>query len=450
MSLGKTALSAKKANEMNANRDRYLNELIVRKNNGFIKVITGIRRCGKSYLLNKIFYDYLIKSGIDKKHIIRFSFDTDEDIDKLDKYYPDEPTKIHEKWKNGFTVNSKKFRKYISDLTNDNDQFYLLLDEIQMLEDFVGTLNGFLRHPNFDTYVTGSNSRMLSSDIMTEFRGRGDRISMFPLSFKEFYQASNMNFQDAYKYFSYYGGMPFLLSMSTEQQKSSYLKELFKEVYIKDIVERHGINDVGNFEKLIDVLASSIGSYNNYTKLENTFKSELNVIYSGDTIRNHIDYLEDAFLISHANRYDVKGKKYIKSNSKYYFTDIGLRNARLNFRQQEPTHIMENIIYNELLYRGYNVDVGIVEVIEKSQNNNSVRKQLEVDFIVQTENDKFYIQSAFSMPDSLKTHQEEKSLINIHDSFKKIIVVGDDIKSWKTDNGTVVISLKDFLLSDKL
>lgn len=433
---------------MEIKRDKYLNDLIVRKNNGFIKVITGIRRCGKSYLMNTIFYSHLLQSGIKPNQIIKFSFDNDEDIDKLDYYLPNEPTKIYERGKKTFKVDSKKFRMFIKDATNDHEQFFLLLDEIQILDNFVGTLNGFLTHNNFDVYVTGSNSRMLSSEIITEFRGRGDRINMYPLSFKEFYQAFPGNFNEVYKTYSYYGGMPPLTQMQTEQQKSNYLKDLFQEVYLKDILDRNQINNVPNFEKLIDLLASNVGSYTNSKKLERAFKSELNETYSDDTIATHLSYLIDCFLISRAKPYDVKGKKYINSNSKFYFTDIGLRNARLNFRQQEPTHIMENIIFNELLYQGFNVDVGVIEVIEKNKSNNSVRKQLEVDFIVQSEDDKYYIQSVYSIPDSLKLEQEERPLTKIKDSFQKIIIVADDIKSWRTENGTKIISLKDFLLSD--
>lgn len=435
---------------MEIKRDKYLNDLIIRKNNGLIKVITGIRRCGKSYLMNTIFLNHLLESGVAPKQIIRFSFDNDEDIDKLDAYLPNEPTKIYSRGKKTYVVNSKKFRLYIKEKANEDDRFYLLLDEIQILEDFVGTLNGFLTHQNYDVYVTGSNSRMLSSDIITEFRGRGDRIGIYPLSFKEFHACFGGDFKQAYDSYSYYGGMPIVLTMPSESRKSNYLKDLYKEVYLKDILERHTIENVGNFERLIDILASSIGSYTNPKKLEDTFKSELREIYTSDTVSKHIEYLEDCFLIAKAERYDVRGKKYIKANGKYYFTDIGLRNAKLNFRQQDPTHIMENIIYNELLYRGYSVDIGIVEVIEKNRLGNSVRKQLEVDFIIQKENDKHYIQSAYSMPDALKREQEERPLRKIGDSFQKTIIVGEEVKSWKTENGIKVMSLKDFLLGDDL
>lgn len=448
IALGKIAPSAEITKTMEIRRDKYLNDLIIRKNNGLIKVITGIRRCGKSYLMNTLFLNHLLDNGTAPEQIIRFSFDNDEDIDKLDAYLPGEATKIYARGKKTYVVNSKKFRLYIKEKTNDRDRFYLLLDEIQLLEDFVGTLNAFLAHRNYDVYVTGSNSRMLSSDIVTEFRGRSDRISMYPLSFKEFYGSFGGGFKEAYDTYSRHGGMPIVLAMPSESQKSNYLKDLYKEVYLKDILERHQIENVGNFEKLIDILASSIGSYTNPKKLEDTFKSELKEIYTSDTISKHIKYLEDCFLVAKAERYDVQGKKYIKASSKYYFTDIGLRNAKLNFRQQEPTHIMENIIYNELLYRGYSVDIGIVEAIEKNELGNSVRKQLEVDFVIQNENDKYYIQSAYSMPDSLKREQEERPLRKIGDSFQKIIVVGDEIKPWKTESGIKVMSLKDFLLGD--
>lgn len=435
---------------MEIKRDKYLNALLDRRNNGLVKVITGLRRCGKSYLMNRIFFRRLLEDGCKPSQIVKFSFDNDEDIDKLDVYLPNEPTKIYLRGKKTYVVNSKKFRMYLKDKTNDADQFFLLLDEIQMLQDFVGALNALLTHENYDVYVTGSNSRMLSSDIITEFRGRGDRIPMYPLSFKEFLEAYQGSYKQAYDSYSYFGGMPPLINMTLESQKSDYLKNLFKEVYLKDILERHQINEAASFSKLIDVLASDIGSYTSIIKLENTFKSELRSTYSYDTIAKHIDYLEDCFLINRADPYDVKGRRYLKTNSKYYFADIGLRNARLNFRQMDPDHIMENIIYNDLLYRGYNVDVGVVETIEKNQNGNSLRKKLEVDFVLEKQGERLYIQSAYSLPDSKKREQEERPFSKIRDSFSKIIVTGDDIKPWRTDRGTRIISLKDFLLGDDL
>ncbi|MCF0106611.1 MAG: ATP-binding protein, partial [Holdemanella sp.] len=340
-------------------RDAYLNEIIRKKNNGLVKVITGIRRCGKSYLLFTMYFNYLIQNGVDKNHIILFSFDNDEDIDKLDIYYPEEPTRIYDRTKKNYTINAKKFRAYIREITNEHDMFYIFLDEVQLLDNFVGTLNGFIRHVNFDTYVTGSNSRMLSKDVITEFRGRGDPIRIHPLSFKEFFDAVNKEFDEAYNEYSFYGGMPYIVHLLTEQDKSNYLKLLFEEVYKKDIVDRYSIVDANSFDSLVKILASSIGSYTNPSKLERTYKSN-SISYSHNTIKKHIEYLMDSFLIDEVTKYDVKGKRYIGTSLKYYFKDIGLRNALLNFRQQEPTHIMENIIYNELRYRGYKVDVGVV------------------------------------------------------------------------------------------
>ena len=429
-------------------RDAYLNEIIDRKGNGLIKIITGIRRSGKSYILNNIFYNYLKSTGVKDKNIIKFAFDFDEDIDKLDKYFPDEPTKIYSRGKKCYEVNSKKFRAYIKDQTNEKDYFYLLLDEIQLLENFVGTLNGFLSHENFDTYATGSNSKMLSTDIVTEFRGRGDQIKIFPLSFKEFYEYKNISFEEAYNEYSTFGGMPLVLTYSKNEQKMNYLKGLFDEIYLKDIYDRNTIQNKESFETLINILASSIGSYTNPNKLENSFKSELKIVYDHNTINKHIDFMKDSFLINETKRYDVKGKKYLKSLNKYYFIDLGLRNARLNFRQQEPTHIMENIIYNELIGRGYSVDVGVVETYEENSNGNNQKKQLEVDFIVNFGYDQVYIQSAYDMPNKEKLIQESNSLNKIKNSFRKIIIVKDSIIPWKTDDGIEVISLKDFLLKN--
>lgn len=427
-------------------RDKYLQEIIDRKHNGLIKIITGLRRSGKSYLVNNIFYNYLLSNNVKRENIIKFAFDFDDDIEKLDKYYPEEPTKIYSKNKKSYTVNSKKFRSYIKDLTNDDDFFYLLLDEIQLLDNFVGTLNGFLRYENLDVYVTGSNSKMLSSDIVTEFRGRGDQIKVYPLTFKEYFENANLTFDEAYQQYSTFGGMPLVLTYNKKEQKMSYLKSLFDEIYLKDIYERNNIANKDSFEKLIDILSSSIGSYTNTAKLENSFKSEIKTVYDHNTINKHISYMEDSFLISKATRYDIKGKKYLKAVYKYYFTDLGLRNARINFRQQEPTHIMENIIYNELISRGYSVDIGIVDTYELNENGNSIKKQLEVDFVVNSGYDQVYIQSAFELPDIQKTKQESRSLNKIKNSFKKIIIVRDNIIPWKTDDGILILGLQDFLL----
>lgn len=430
---------------MEIKRDKYLNKLIERKNNGLIKIITGLKGYGKSYLLNKIYKDYLLSSGIKEEKIISFSFDVLENVMVLDKYLPNEKTLKYDS-KGNYVVNPKKFILYINDLTKENEEYYLLLDEIQLLDNFVMVLNGFLKHDNFDVYVTGSNSKMLSSDIITEFRGRGDQIHLYPLSFKEFYESKSQSFDEAYLEYQYYGGMPFLLNIDNEENKQEYLKSLFSEIYIKDITERNGVKDIDSFSKLLNILASSIGSYTNPTKLENTFRSVENIDYGHVTIKKHIEFIKDAFLLSEANRYDIKGKKYIGSNSKYYFTDIGLRNALINFRQTEPTHMMENIIYNELISRGYCVDVGILEINEKNENGNYVTKRLETDFICNKINEKIYIQSAYSMETLDKEIQEKRSLINIKDNFRKMIIVKDTIKPYLTEEGIEVISLKDWLL----
>lgn len=427
-------------------RDEYLSQLIARKKNGLVKVITGIRRCGKSFLVFNLFQNHLLESGVDPKNIICFAFDTDDDLDKLDAYYPDEPTKIIDPKTNTYTVNSKKFRAYVRDLTQPDEEYYLLLDEIQLLDNFVGTLNGFLKNGRFDVYVTGSNSKMLSSDIVTTFRGRDDQIKVFPLSFREYYSICGLSFPDAYREYSYFGGIPLVVLKSGERQKSAYLSDLLSEIYIKDIVDRHEIREIGSFNRLVDVLASSIGSYASPTTISNTFKSVLGASYHHDTIKKHIDYLKDSFLIYEANRYDIKGRRYIEAKNKYYFVDIGLRNARLGFRQQEPTHIMENIIYNELLLRGFSVDVGIVQTFAENAQGNNVRKQLEVDFVCRAENKLFYVQSAYRLPDAQKRIQEERPLRLIEDSFKKVIITQENVKPYHTENGILVMSLEEFLL----
>ena len=430
---------------MEIKRNDYLEQLINKKNNGLIKVITGLRRSGKSYLLNTIFKKYLLDNGVHESEIISFAFDNMEDVMKLDKYLSNEDTLFFDSRKN-YLVNSKKFILYIKDLTSKNKNYYLLLDEIQLLDKFVMTLNGFLVHSNFDVYVTGSNSKMLSKDVITEFRGRGDQIHIYPLSFKEYYEAVNKPFDEAYLEYQYYGGMPFVLNINSEKEKEHYLKNLFSEIYLKDITERNEIKDIDSFEQLMKVLASSIGSYTNPTKLENAFKSIKKINYGHVAIKNHIDYMKNSFLLTEVNRYDIRGKKYIGSNSKYYFTDIGLRNALINFRELEPPHIMENIIYNELIKRGYSVDIGVVKINEANSEGKYIRKQLEVDFVCNKISEKIYIQSAYSMDTLEKTIQEKKSLLNINDNFKKIIIVKDSIHKYFTEEGIEVISLKDWLL----
>lgn len=402
-------------------RDVYLNKIIEKRENGLIKIITGIRRCGKSYLLDPLFKNYLLESGVKEDHIIKLDLDERKNNKFLD---PDQ------------------LDQYIRDLIKDNDQYFLILDEIQKVEDFESVLNGFLHIRNLDVYVTGSNSKFLSSDIITEFRGRGDEVRIHPLSFSEFYSAFNGTKEEAWEQYIVYGGLPRILSFKNEVEKSEYLKNLFEKTYLGDIVERNNVQRVDVLDAVVNILASSIGSLTNPNKLSNTFESSGFKDVSVNTITSYINYLQDSFLIEKATRYDVKGKKYIQTPYKFYFSDIGLRNCRLNFRQQEETHIMENIIFNELLYRGYNVDVGVVEIREGDD-----KKQVEVDFVCNQYNKRYYIQSALSLPTREKTIQEERPLMNIPDNFKKIIVVKDDIKSWISEEGISIVGLKEFLLN---
>ena len=403
-------------------RDVYLNKIINKKENGLIKIVTGIRRCGKSYLLDPMYKNYLLNNGVQEDHIIKLDLDERRNNKYLDPDVLDE---------------------YIRNLIKDEKMYYVILDEIQKVDDFESLLNGFLHISNLDIYVTGSNSKFLSSDIITEFRGRGDEIRVLPLSFSEFYSAYNGNKGEAWNEYITYGGLPRILSYKTEEEKSEYLKKLFEQTYISDIVERNNIQRIDILDSLINILASSIGSLTNPKKLLDTFISNGIKDVSINTITSYINYLKDSFLISKAERYDVKGKKYIQTPYKYYFSDIGLRNCRLNFRQQEETHIMENIIYNELLYRGYNVDVGVVEI-----RNGDSKKQVEIDFVCNQYNKRYYIQSTLSLVSREKTLQEERPLLNIPDNFKKIIVVKDNIKSWFTEEGILVIGLQEFLLNE--
>ena len=407
-------------------RDAYLQQLIERKDNGMIKVITGIRRCGKSFLLFIIFKEYLLKSGIDADHIIEIALDSIENEELRDP---------------------RVCLKYIKDAMKDDGKYYLLLDEVQFMPRFEEVLNSLLRVSNIDVYVTGSNSRFLSSDIVTEFRGRGDEIRIYPLSFAEFYSVYDGEYDDAWEDYMTYGGLPQIAGFRSERQKAEYLKNIFADVYLRDVIERNKIQSADGIGILVDVLASSIGTPTNPSKIADTFASERHMTYTNKTISNHIDHLADAFLISKANRYDIKGRKYIGANMKYYFTDLGLRNARLNFRQQEPTHIMENIVYNELLIRGYNVDVGIVDIFDKDKGGRRVRKQLEVDFVVNQGSQRYYIQVAYGMTSEEKQTQEFKSLRNIPDSFKKIVIVNGSEKPWRNDEGFVIMGMKYFLLN---
>lgn len=411
-------------------RDVYLQQLILRKKNGMIKVITGIRRCGKSFLLFHIFKNYLIENGVKENHIIEISLDGIE---------------------NEELRNPKTCYQYIKNAVKDKETYYLLLDEIQFMPRFEEVLNSLLRIEHIDIYVTGSNSRFLSSDIVTEFRGRGDEIRVYPLSFAEFYSVYNGEYEDAWNDYMIYGGLPQITGFQTERQKAEYLKNIFTNVYLKDVVEKNGIQSIDELNSLVDILASAIGAPTNPTKISHTFASERQISYTNKTISRHIDYLEEAFVISKSNRYDIKGRKYIGANLKYYFTDIGLRNARLNFRQQEPSHIMENIVYNELLIRGYNVDTGIIETYGKNKEKKRIRKQLEVDFVVNQGSQRYYIQVAYNMTTEEKKSQEFQSLYHIPDSFKKIIIVHGNTKPWRNEEGFVIMGMKYFLLnSDSL
>ena len=411
---------------MEIKRDIYLQQLIDRRDNGMIKVITGIRRCGKSYLLFTIFKRYLLESGIDTDHIIEIALDGIENEELRDP---------------------KVCYQYIKNAMKDKGKYYLLLDEVQFMPHFEEVLNSLLRLNNIDVYVTGSNSKFLSSDIVTEFRGRGDEIRIYPLSFAEFYSAYDGEYDDAWNEYMTYGGLPQIVGLKSERQKSDYLKNMFTNVYLKDVIERNKIHNTDEINILVDVLASTIGALTNSLKISNTFKSERQMSYTNKTISKHIDYLVEAFLISKATRYDIKGRKYIGANQKYYFTDLGLRNVRLNFRQQEPTHIMENIVYNELLIRGYNVDVGVIDVYDKDKEGKRIRKQLEVDFVVNQSSQRYYIQVAYDMSSKEKQNQEFNSLRNIPDSFKKIVIVNGNKKPWHNDEGFVIMGMKYFLLN---
>ncbi|MCD7709494.1 MAG: ATP-binding protein [Clostridiales bacterium] len=406
-------------------RDLYLNRLIERRENGMIKVVTGIRRCGKSYLLFNLYYEYLLQSGIDPSRIIQIPLD-DDDFEEL--------------------RDRKKLSAYVKERVTDDGVWYVFLDEVQLCEGFESVLNGLNRRVNVDIYVTGSNSKFLSSDVLTEFRGRGDEVRVYPLSFAEYANAYPRDIYAAWKDYYTYGGLPMILSLKRDEQKSAYLTGLCEEVYFKDIEERNNLRGDNVMAALVNILASAVGSLTNPTKLANTFISN-GMPTTDKTVASYINYLQDAFFISKAQRYDIKGRKYIASPFKYYFTDVGLRNAQLNFRQQEENHIMENIIYNELLVRGFNVDVGVVEISGRGEDGKSERKRLEVDFVCNMGSRRYYIQSAFAIPDQAKMQQEQNSLVHIGDSFKKIIVVRDDIKLWRNEEGIVVMGIMDFLLN---
>ena len=412
---------------MDIKRDKYLNDLINRMHNGMIKVVTGIRRCGKSYLLFNIFKNYLLEHGVASSHIITIELDQ-----RKNKKYRDPDTILD----------------YIESLIEDDEQYYIMLDEVQMLQEFEEVLNSLLHIRYADIYVTGSNSKFLSKDVITEFRGRGDEIHIYPLTFKEFMEAYNGDMYHGWAEYVVYGGLPLTVTMKTEEQKISYLTNLFKETYLKDIIERHHIEKTQELEDLINILASAIGSLTNPPKIEATFKSAIQSTISLNTIRQYIEHLEDAFIINKANRYNVKGRKYIGTPLKYYFEDVGLRNARLGFRQVEETHLMENIIYNELRSRGYTVDVGVVEKRGTDENGKEYKNQLEIDFVANLGSKRYYIQSAFSMPTEEKRIQEKASLVNVNDSFKKIIVVKDVVNVTRDEDGITTMSIYDFLLKE--
>lgn len=411
---------------MEIKRDYYLNKLITKKHNGLIKVITGIRRCGKSYLLFTLFKNHLTESGVADDHIVEIPFDSFEN-----KKYRD-PEILY---------------PHVKEQIADDGMYYILLDEVQLLGEFESVLNGFMRMKNVDVYVTGSNARFLSKDIITEFRGRGDELHIQPLSFAEFMSVYDGNKYDGWNEYVLYGGLPPVVLLRTAEQKIELLKSLFQETYINDIISRHSVKHRDEFEELINILASAIGSLTNPKKLTDTFKSKKNKVISSNTIKSYLDYLCDAYVVSRATRYDIKGKKYIDTPQKYYFSDVGIRNACINFRQLEENHTMENIIYNELIARNFNVDVGIITATGKDNDGKSVRKQLEVDFVCNKGSKRYYIQSAFSIPDREKMEQESNSLLRIDDSFKKIIVVKDLPAPTYTENGILVISVYDFLLN---
>ncbi len=426
---------------MEIKRDEFLQRLIVRRHNGFIKVITGIRRSGKSYLLNTLFYNYLISESVNSEHIIKFAFDSAEDLLKIG-----EDPIVLDNEKNDRKVDPKKFLNWILPQIKDDGMYYILLDEVQNLGAFESVLNGFLRKNNTDVFVTGSNSKFLSKDILTEFEGRGDEIHILPLSFSEYYAFKGGDKGEAFDDYSVYGGLPAVALMTSEEQKSTYLISQMQNLYLKDIIMRNNLPENTRIGEVLDVIASGISSLTNPKKIADTFLSVLQENISDYTVNKYIDHMEDAFMISRVKRYDVKGRKYIGTPYKIYFEDVGLRNARLNFRQIENTHIMENLIFNELRYRGYRVDVGMVESREKDKNGKDVRVQREIDFIASMGSKKYYIQSAYAIPNQDKYKQETASFDKTLDSFKKIIIVEKSMKPRRDEKGYVMMGVKEFLL----
>ena len=412
---------------MEIKRDRYLDTLISKEHNGLIKVITGMRRCGKSYLLFTLFKKHLLSEGVDEDHIIEIAFDAFEN-----KKYRD-PDVLY---------------PYLKEQIKDDAMYYVLLDEVQLLSEFESILNSLIRMKNVDVYVTGSNARFLSKDVITEFRGRGDEVHMYPLSFAEFMSVYQGTKQDGWNEYMLYGGIPLVLEFATPDQKIAFLKSLFEETYISDIVGRHNIRNKAELEELLNILSSAIGSLTNPEKLSATFQTVKKKKISNSTIKRYIDYLCDSFLIDNAIRYDVKGKKYIDTPVKYYFTDMGLRNARLNFRQIEETHSMENIIFNELKMRGFNVDVGVIVQYDTNDKGNSIRKQLEIDFVCNQGSKRYYIQSAYAIPNQAKMEQEQRSLMLTGDFFKRIIITKDTPAPYYNESGVLIMSVYDFLLNE--
>lgn len=412
---------------MEIKRDVYLDRLIRREGNGLIKIVTGVRRCGKSYLLFNLFHNYLLDKGVQEDHIIEVALD-----DRSNKALRDPDNMLD----------------HIKARIVDRDIYYIILDEVQLLSEFEDVLNSLLHIRNADVYVTGSNSKFLSSDVITEFRGRGDEIRIHPLSFREYRSACNSSEDEAWDDYFTYGGLPLILSRQTAEEKAEYLTSLFEKVYLNDIIDRHRVRNREELDELVDILASAVGSLTSPLKLTNTFQSVKKKAISDKTLKKYMDYLTDAFLVSKAVRYDIKGRKYIGSPAKYYFEDVGLRNARLNFRQLEENHIMENILYNELRIRGYRVDVGLVEQFGKNSERKTTKKQLEVDFVATKGSEKYYLQSAFTMATPEKQAQEERPLNAIGDSFKKIIVVRDNIRVRRNDRGIVTVGIRNFLLDE--
>ena len=412
---------------MEIKRDIYLQKLINRMHNGMIKVITGIRRVGKSYLLFTLFRNYLKSHGVAADHIIAIELDTLE----------------NERYRNPYTL-----LEYVKSQMIDDGEYYIFLDEVQLLPSFESVLNSFLYMQNVDVYVTGSNSKFLSKDVITEFRGRGDEVHVYPVSFREYMDVFDGDKYEGWSSYVTFGGLPLTVTMATDEQRMAYLTGLFEETYIKDIIERNHIEKVQEINDLINILASGIGSLTNASRIEATFRSVIHSDISLNTIRTYIDHLKDAFIVNEVNRYDVKGRKYIGTPLKYYFEDVGLRNARLGFRQVEETHLMENIIYNELRVRGYRVDVGVVVKRSRTEEGVQEKKQLEIDFVANMGSKRYYIQSAFSLPEAEKRAQEKASLINVNDSFKKIIIVKDVVKPLYDDDGILTMSIFDFLLNE--